>query len=95
MIQVSDSSRVELKIIRSIEMGTVPSMVTKKETRICVKKSKDYEKKFEAAACKLEEQVTKEDGLPMWLRERLEEGKLGETLKDNGNQIQQLWCNST
>ncbi len=63
------------------------SMETKKETRRHVKKSKNYEKKFEAAACKLEEQVTKEDDLPMWLRERLEEGKLEEAEKSNGNCI--------
>ncbi len=58
--------------------GTV-SMATKKETRRPVK-SKDCEKKL-LEACKLEEQVTKEGGLPLWLRVKLEEGKV-ETLKD-------------
>ncbi len=86
--QVSDSSRIEMKIIRSSEGGTVPSVAIETESRRHVKKSKDYKKKFEAATCKLEEKhVTKEEDLPMWLRERLEGGKFKETLMNNRNDI--------
>ncbi len=59
-------------------------MATMKEMRRSVK-SKDCEKKkklLEAYTLE-EQQATKEDDLPLWLREKLEEGKAAQPLKDN------------
>ncbi len=74
MESISDDSYYCRETGGSTVMGTV-SIAAKKKTRRPVKKCKDAKKKLEGY--KLEDQVTKEIGLlPLWLRERLEEGKV-------------------